>query len=88
LFECASACSAKYYCSAFRFDINGNICQLGTKDELQAEDPSFASSIPVHVNPNFVQKGKKKTIFFHCLFITKFIGLYPPFNDASPNIKI
>jgi hypothetical protein len=60
LFECASACSAKSYCSAFRFDINESICQLGTKDELQTQSSKLASSIPVHVNPNFIKKGNKK----------------------------
>jgi hypothetical protein len=57
LFECASACSSKSYCSAFRFDKNENMCQLGTKDKLKQQPSTLPSSFPVHINPNYVKTG-------------------------------
>jgi hypothetical protein len=57
LIECAALCSTKSYCSAFRYDKDDNICQFGTKDNLQAQSPKVASSIPAYINPSFVKKG-------------------------------
>ncbi len=64
LFECASSCTSKYYCSAFWFDENQNICQLGTKDNLQASELASADTIPIYTNPNYVDtKGNIFSIY-------------------------
>jgi hypothetical protein len=66
LFECAALCSTKSYCSAFRYDETENICQFGTKDNLQAQSPAVAGSIIAHINPSFVKKGN----FLHFQIVT------------------
>ena len=63
LYECASECSSSYFCSAFRFDANEKVCQLGTKDVLltPTTPQSTGVTIPIHINPNSVQIGNLLT---------------------------
>jgi hypothetical protein len=42
IIECASMCSHKYYCSAFNFDPEQNVCSLGSTTSTTAT-PSTAT---------------------------------------------
>ena len=53
LILCSSICNLKEECSAFEFDSDSNICNLGMKDDLVIS--ASVDSLPVYINNDFVR---------------------------------
>ena len=59
VYECASACASRFFCSAFQFDEQSKVCQLGEKDKLTyTSSGNSAGIVPVYINPTFENSGK------------------------------
>jgi hypothetical protein len=58
IFECAAHCTNMYYCSAFQFVKESQMCYLGSQDGLNFTATNIPDqTISVHTNPDFNSQG-------------------------------
>ena len=72
--ECASICTSKYFCSAFKFNEAGQVCEIGSKENLASTMPNVSASIQVYVSQDFVGLGNYEIIpncNIYCLYKNK-----------------
>ena len=55
--ECASICTLNYFCSAFRFDQSGQICEIGAMENLDPMTPTELALMQLYVKLDFEDLG-------------------------------